>query len=125
MPGYKCPVAHTDILIIDTKCSVGHKKHARIQCPAANTIQAQPRDTYQAYQDISVLWHIFLVRNKSLKSPMFCTFPSAFGLKRGSSGYSFLLVVAIFRRISSVSSTFPFSNKYLADSGIYLEKESI
>lgn len=69
-----------------------------LTCPVVLSMQTailSSCNTYQAYQDTSVLWYIFLVRNKSLKSPSACTFPSAFGSWRDSFGYSFLLVVAI------------------------------
>ena len=110
IPGYKCPVART--------------RHTRIQvsCGTYQAYQdASVLCTYQAYQDTSVLWHIFLVWNKSLKSPSRCTLPSAVGSRSGSLGYSFLLVLAICLRISSVSANFPFNNKYLEDSGVNLQ----
>ena len=78
--------------------------------------------THQAYHDTRVLCNIFLVRNKSLTSPNACTFPSALRSNIGSPGYSFLFVVAISRNIFSVSVTFPFSNKYLDDSGVNLQE---
>ena len=34
-----------------------------------------------------------------------------------------MLVAAMFRRISSVSASFPFNNKYLVDSGVNLHKK--
>lgn len=64
--------------------------------------------TYHEYQETNVLWTIFFVRNKSLKSPKFC-FPFAVGSDNGSVGNSFLLVWATLRNISLVSFIFPFN----------------
>ena len=77
---------------------------------------------YQAYQQTRVLCVNFLVRNKSLTSPRLWTFPWAFGFVRGSSGYSFLFVTAILRRMFSASAVLPFKSKYLEDSGTNLNE---